>query len=86
MENYSIFMNLRHGQTASIKTDKIITVTGRCKETGKTYSIDYPIQGLTDWLTGKERYIQRAMPNVSAADREFLISGISPEGWKQLFR
>lgn len=78
-------MNLRHGQTASIKTDKIITVTGKCRETGEICSIDYPIEGFTNWITGKKILIQNAMPDVSREDREFLISGISPKGWKKMF-
>lgn len=29
--------------------------------------------------------IQNALPNISSDDREFLISGMSPEGWEKLF-
>lgn len=29
--------------------------------------------------------IQNALPNLSSDDREFLISGMSPEGWEKLF-
>ena len=29
--------------------------------------------------------IQDAMPNVSADDREFLISGVTPEEWNETF-
>lgn len=27
-------------------------------------------------------FIQNAMPSVAKEDREFLMSGLSPEGWK----
>ena len=29
--------------------------------------------------------IQDAIPDISSDDREFLISGMSPEGWEKLF-
>lgn len=34
---------------------------------------------------GPKRYIQNAFPYLSADDREFLISGMSPEGFDRLF-
>jgi hypothetical protein len=30
-------------------------------------------------------HIQHAMPNVSAEDREFILSGITPEEWAEEF-
>lgn len=35
------------------------------------------------WRSGA--YIQDAMPHVSAEDREFLISGITPTYWNEVF-
>lgn len=35
------------------------------------------------WRSGA--YIQDAMPHVSAEDREFLISGITPTHWNNVF-
>lgn len=35
------------------------------------------------WEAGA--FIQDAMPNVSAEDREFIISGITPEEWNAVF-
>lgn len=58
-------------------------VEGNCVFTGKPYSCEVPTAGLLRWIGGDS--IQTAMPNVSADDREFLISGISPEGWKETF-
>jgi hypothetical protein len=58
-------------------------VTGNCKITGEEYSCIVPTKGLEAWLDGE--FIQRAMPTVSADDREFLISGMSPKGWTQMF-
>ena len=36
-----------------------------------------------DWLAGKN--IQRAFPNLSADQREILMSGICPECWEEIF-
>lgn len=58
-------------------------IEGNCVFTGKEHSIEVPTAGLLRWLGGDS--VQVAMPNVSADDREFLISGISPEGWKETF-
>jgi hypothetical protein len=35
---------------------------------------------------GSKRFIQDAFPYLSANDREFLISGMSPEGWDETFK
>lgn len=35
------------------------------------------------WRSGA--YIQDAMPHVSVEDREFLISGITPTYWNEIF-
>ena len=29
--------------------------------------------------------IQEAMPNLTADEREFIISGVTPEEWKEMF-
>jgi len=38
---------------------------------------------LREWKNGA--LIQDAMPNISADDREFLMTGITPEEWEDLF-
>lgn len=58
-------------------------VFGPCVFTGEEYSCEVPTQGLQRFLEGE--HAQTAMPSVSADDREFLISGISPAGWKKTF-
>jgi len=59
------------------------TFTGRCVVTGKPHSVTLPAEGLFRYRQGA--YIQDALPELSTGDREFLISGFSPEGWKQMF-
>lgn len=73
----------------SIKTVTLINggdqskITGNCLFTGEEYSCIVPTIGLQRWLDGE--HIQNAMPSVSADDREFLKSGISPTGWAKTF-
>lgn len=63
---------------------QIYTFTGPCVVTGKSYSVAVDGEQLYAYRRGKK--IQDAFPTISADDREFLMSGISPEGWKQTFK
>lgn len=57
--------------------------TGPCLVTGEQYTVRVPAEELYAYNKGAK--IQDAMPSVSEDDREFLISGYSPEGWKAVF-
>ena len=59
------------------------TFTGPCMVTGRPYSVTVLAKELFAYR--QDIHIQDAMPSVSAEDREFLISGTSPEGWKEVF-
>lgn len=63
------------------KKNNQIIYTAPCRVTGKNYTVTVPMDGFIQWQNGE--LIQRAMPNVSDEDREFLISHTSPEGWDQ---
>jgi len=73
----------KKNQEATDNGDGTVTISGNCVFTKKPYSVTVNIDEYTCWADGEA--IQYAMPNVSADDREFLISGISPEGWKETF-
>jgi hypothetical protein len=45
--------------------------------------IDVTAEQLAAWKNGT--LIQNAMPNVSAEDREFIMTGITPEEWEETF-
>jgi hypothetical protein len=73
---------LNHGQTHSEPDSNcMVTVSGKCKWTGKDHSIRVNIHQLQAWKEGI--HIQVAMPHTSPIDREFLVSGLSPEGWEK---
>ena len=53
--------------------------------TGKVHTMDLPItqEQIDSWVNGE--LIQNAMPQLDREQREFLISGITPEEWKKAF-
>lgn len=59
------------------------TFTGPCVLTKKPYSVT--VKGSELYAYRKGEYIQIAFKSLSAGDREFLISGYSPEGWAIAF-
>lgn len=68
-----------------MKISKISHLTGEYN----TREIDITIDQYNDWqnvLENKSRRpIQDVFPNLSADDREFMISGITPEEWDNAF-
>jgi hypothetical protein len=53
--------------------------------TGKTNVMDLPVtpEQLAAWRNGT--LIQRAMPDLTADQREFLMTGLMPDSWDALF-
>jgi hypothetical protein len=70
--------------TITIINKKWLQVSGQCVITGEEYQVKVPREGFVSWTNGNVA-IQTAMPQVSADDREFLLSGISPVGWERSF-
>ena len=58
-----------------------ITRTSVLSNTTRTREIDVTPEQLREWREGA--LIQNAMPHLSDDDREFLISGITPEEWDE---
>jgi hypothetical protein len=61
-----------------------IRLTGPCVVTGKPYSVIVSEESARSYFDRGAK-VQDAFPELSREVREFLISGTSPEGWKQLF-
>ena len=53
--------------------------------TGRTHEMDIPVtkEQLDAWQRGE--LIQRAMPDLTADQREFIMTGITPEEWAEAF-
>lgn len=72
------------GLTITDNKDGTVNVIGHCVFTGTPYAVrNIPEEQWQNYLNGE--LVQRAFPTMSVDDREFLISGISPEGWKEEF-
>lgn len=48
-----------------------------------TREINVTPEQMYAWQNGK--HIQDAMPNVSAEDREYILTGVTPEEWNEVF-
>jgi len=61
-------------------------ITRRCMLTGQenTREINCTQEQLDRWERGE--LIQYAMPHLSPGDREFLMTGITPEVWNDTFK
>ena len=61
-------------------------VTRRSPFSDKQHTMDLPItaEEVARWTIGGE-LIQNVWPNLSADEREFLMTGITPEEWAETF-
>lgn len=68
-----------------MKISQVSALTGHFN----TLEIDITIDQYNDWQNAKEnddnRFVQNAFPHLSADDREFLISGVTPDEWDNAF-
>ena len=62
-----------------------MTITKTSPLTGNinTMDIDVSEEQLAAWQGGV--LIQRAMPNLTPDEREFLMTGYTPEDWEEIF-
>ena len=58
-------------------------VSGHCVVTKQPYEVSVLGEELDEWLKG-DKSIQHCISN-SGDDREFLMTGISPDGWDIMF-
>ena len=60
-----------------------ITKTSPMTGQSNTREIDVTKHQLANWMAGT--LIQNAMPHLGQEDREFIMTGTTPEDWKQMF-
>ncbi len=58
-----------------------IRIFGQCEVTGKNFEIHIPVEGFFLYLQGFKN-IAEALTGTSEEDREFILTGVSPEGRK----
>lgn len=63
--------------------DNALQVEVTCPSCKKSSVLTLPKSGYERWRAGE--YIQKAMPDVKASDREMLMSGMCPTCWKEMF-
>jgi hypothetical protein len=61
-----------------------ITRTSMFSNIERTKDLPITEDQLNDWNNGT--VIQKAMPNLSRADREFIITGVTDEEWQKQFK
>jgi len=64
---------------------KTMKIVRKSPFTGKMHQLEIDVtqEQLDSWRAGE--LIQNAMPNLSPEDREFIMTGITPEEWNELF-
>lgn len=60
-------------------------ITRKSTLTGNVRTLEMPVTEaqLEAWKAGE--LIQKAMPNLTADDREFILTGVTPEEWDATF-
>lgn len=54
-----------------------------CTVTGKNYSVSFPIEKLAEYES-REKHIQDIFPDMTAEQREFLMTGLTPDEWNHI--
>ena len=62
----------------------LITRTSSLSGNTSSMEIEVTQEQLSSWESGV--LIQNAMPNLSADEREFIMTGITPEEWDSAFK
>jgi len=60
-------------------------VTRRSSLSGKNHAMDLPVsqEQLAAYAAGA--FVQDAFPQLTAAEREFILTGITPKEWAEVF-
>jgi hypothetical protein len=62
--------------------DKVVVETLPCLECGERSTLTVDRVG---WALCEAQHVQEAFPDMSAGDRELLITGTHPECWERIF-
>jgi hypothetical protein len=71
---------LRFKRYFESKNNKV-RIFGQCEVTGKNFEINIPVEGFFVYLQGFKN-IAEALTSTPKEEREFILTGVSPEGQK----
>jgi hypothetical protein len=71
---------LRFKRYFESKNNKI-RIFGQCEVTGKNFEMSAPVEGFFVYLQGFKN-IDEALISITKEEREFILTGVSPEGQK----
>ena len=82
---YNTKLKLKTSNVGQYKRSLIMRIVKTSQLTGNTHtmSIDVTIAQLNAWADGA--LIQDAMPNLNPDEREFIMTGITPDEWDAAF-
>jgi hypothetical protein len=62
-------------------------VTRKSQWSGKLNQLELPVtaQQIEDWRNGRSGLIQQAFPQLTADQREFLMTGVTAQEWEEMF-
>jgi len=66
-----------------IENGLLVSNVSMLSATSHTMTLNVTMSQYLDWKQGA--LIQNAMPNLSADEREFLMTGITPDEWDEAF-
>jgi hypothetical protein len=75
-------LNMSHGFKARAVNGNL-EISAVCSVTQQPYQVLVPYEGWKKWSDGEAK-IQVALPNLSAEEREFVKSGITPAEWRAM--
>lgn len=61
----------------------LVTRTSKWSGVTRSMELDVTEQEFIDWRNGE--LVQNAFPNLTASEREFIISGMTDEEWDEAF-
>jgi len=79
-----LFEEFRNKIISSVNEEGDIVKSKKCSVTGEIYSVTVDPMKYYEWSVKKE-LIQDVFPLMSIDDREFLISGFTPQEYENLF-
>ncbi len=73
-----------HERTLTRTPNGKLRLTGACSVLLTPFSVEVTEREWKRWEEG-DLLLQECFPNLSAGEREFVKTGISPDGWEAIF-